>query len=81
MCVTDCYFIVNVLDLPFASLASSQYTKKVLLLQETVNGELKILQNRKTAFEVKGQRFTTGKVIKRLFNIDLYTYLAIYRNR
>ena len=35
----------------------------------------------KTAFEVKGRRFTTGKVIQRLFNTDLYTYLSIYRYR
>ena len=35
----------------------------------------------KTAFEVKGQRYTTGKVIQRLFNINLYTHLAIYRYR
>ena len=35
----------------------------------------------KTAFEVKGRRFTTGKIIQRLFNIDLYTYLVIYRYR
>ena len=33
----------------------------------------------KTAFEVKGRRYTTGRVIQRLFNIDLYTYLATYR--
>ena len=45
----------------------------------TVNGELKIAQ--KTAFEAKGRRYRTGKVIQRLFNIDLYTYLAIYRCR
>ena len=32
----------------------------------------------KTAFEAKGRLYTTGKVIQRLFNIDLYTYLAIY---
>ena len=34
----------------------------VLLLLGTVNGELKILENRlKTAFEAKGRRYTTGK--------------------
>ena len=33
----------------------------------------------KAAFETKGRLYTTGKVIQRLFNIDLYTYLAIYR--
>ena len=27
----------------------------------------------KTAFEVKGRLYTTGKVIQRLFIIDLYT--------
>ena len=34
-----------------------------------------------TAFEVKGRLYTTGKVIQRLFIIDLYTELAIYRYR
>ena len=32
----------------------------------------------KTAFEAKGRLYTTGKVIQRLFNINLYTYLAKY---
>ena len=46
----------------------------VLLLYGTVNGELKFIQNRsKTAFEAKGRLYTTGKVIQRLFIIDLYT--------
>ena len=36
---------------------------------------------KKTTFEAKGRQYTTGKVIKRLLNIDLYTYLAIYRYR
>ena len=31
----------------------------------------------KTAFEAKGRLCTTGKVIQRLFNIDLYTYLTM----
>ena len=37
----------------------------VLLLLGTVNGELKIFQNRsiKTAFEAKGRQYTTGKVM------------------
>ena len=35
----------------------------------------------KTAFEVKGRLYTTGKVIQRLFIIDLYTQLAIYGYR
>ena len=44
----------------------------VLLLLGTVNGELQILENRlKTAFEAKGRRYTTSKVIQRLVNIDL----------
>jgi len=34
---------------------------------------------KKTAFEAKGRQFTTGTVIQRLFNIDSYKYLAIYR--
>ena len=29
--------------------------------------------NQKTTFEVKGRLYTTGKVIQRLFIIDLYT--------
>ena len=44
----------------------------VLLLLGTVNGELQILENRlKIAFEAKGRRYTTSKVIQRLVNIDL----------
>ena len=46
----------------------------------TVNGELKFIQNRsKAAFEAKGRLNTTGKVIQRLFIIDLYTqrYMSI----
>ena len=35
----------------------------------------------KTAFQAKGRQHMAGKVIQRLFNIDLYTYLAIYRSR
>ena len=39
---------------------------------------LKSLKNR---FEAKGRLSdTTGKVIQRLFTIDLYTYLAIYHH-
>ena len=40
--------------------------------QSTVkSNSFKIAQ--KTAFEVKGRLYTTGKVIQRLFIIDLYT--------
>ena len=40
--------------------------------QSTPNSNaFKIAQ--KTAFEVKGRLYTTGKVIQRLFIIDLYT--------
>ena len=35
----------------------------------------------KIAFEAKGRQCITGKVIQRLFNIDLYTYLATYPYR
>ena len=35
----------------------------------------------KTAFEAKGRQYTTGKVIQLLFNIYIYTYLAMYRYR
>ena len=48
--------------------------------QSTANSNsFKIAQ--KTAFEVKGRLYTTGKVIQRLFIIDLYTWLATYRYR
>ena len=36
---------------------------------------------KKNMFEAKGRWYTTGKVIQRLSNIDLYTYLAIYHYR
>ena len=40
--------------------------------QSTANSNsFKIAQ--KTAFEVKGRLYTTGKVIQRLFIVDLYT--------
>ena len=32
-------------------------------------------------FWVDFRQYTTGKVIQRLFNIDIYTYLTIYRYR
>ena len=43
-----------------------------LLLYGTVNGELKFIQNRSKK-RAKGRLYTTGKVIQRLFIIDLYT--------
>ena len=36
---------------------------------------------KKNAFEAKGRQYTKDKVIQRSFNIDLYTYLAMYRYR
>ena len=36
---------------------------------------------KKNAFEAKGRQNTAVKVIQRSFNIELYTYLAIYRYR
>ena len=36
---------------------------------------------KKNAFEAKGHQYTKDKVIQRSFNIDLYTYLAMYRYR
>ena len=55
----------------------------VLLSLGTIDGKLKILQNRskKTAFEAKGLQYNADKVreSQRLFNVDLYAYLAIYR--
>ena len=54
----------------------------IILLLDTVNGQLKILQNHsKNRFEAKGRQYTTGKVIQLLLNIDIYTYLAICRYR
>ena len=48
--------------------------------QSTANSNsFKIAQ--KTAFEAKGQLYTTGKVIPRLLIIDLHTHLAIYGYR
>ena len=48
--------------------------------QSTANSNsFKIVQ--KTAFEAKGRLYTTGKVIQRLFIIDLHTQLAIYGYR
>ena len=48
--------------------------------QSTANSNsFKIAQ--KTAFEAKGRLYTTGKVIRRLFIIDLHTQLAIYGYR
>ena len=50
--------------------------KPYLYLQSTANSNsFKIVQ--KTAFEAKGRLYTTGKVIRRLFIIDLHTQLAI----
>ena len=54
----------------------------VLLLLGTVDGELKLLQNRsKKCFwrKQKDDDIPQVTVIQRLFNIDLYTYSAIYR--
>ena len=54
----------------------------VLLSLGTVDSKLKILQNRsKTTFEATGLQHTPGKVSESqcLFNVDLYTYLAIHR--
>ena len=49
-----------------------------IMEQSTANlNSFKLAQ--KTAFEAKGRLLTTGKVIQRLFIIDLYTSLAIYR--
>ena len=54
----------------------------VLLLQRTVNGELKSFKiAQKPAFEAKGRLYTTGEVIQSLFIIDLHAQLAIYGYR
>ena len=42
--------------------------------------QFRIVQ-KKIAFEAKGRLYTTGKVIRRLFIIDLHTQLAIYGYR
>ena len=61
----------------FLSNFEGVWVRRLLFLP---NGELKIFQNSsKTAFEAKGRQSTTGKVIQRLVNIVLYTYLRIYR--
>ena len=55
---------------------SSFYYKE----QSTANSNsFKIAQ--KNAFEAKGRLYTTGKVIRGLFIIDLHTQLAIYGYR
>ena len=60
----------------FLSNFEGVWVRRLLFLP---NGELKIFQNSsKTAFEAKGRQSTTGKVIQRLVNIVLYTYLKIY---
>ena len=54
------------------SRAVRHYESRVYMEQSTANSNsFKIAQ--KTAFEVKGRLYTTGKVIQRLFTIDLYT--------
>ena len=58
-----------------------QHVASTLVLL-SVDCKLKILQNRsKTAVEAKGLQYNTDKVSEsqRLFNVDLYAYLAIYR--
>ena len=61
-------------DPELSSLLTVPYIRRSLLCteQSTANSNsFKIAQ--KTAFEVKGRLYTTGKVIQRLFIIDLYT--------
>ena len=41
----------------------------------------KWLKKKKTAFEAKGQLYTTGKVIQCLFIIEFYSQLATYGYR
>jgi len=54
----------------------------VLLLLGTVTVNSKSFKiTQKTTFDAKGRQNTAGKVIQRLFNIDSYTCLAIYRYR
>ena len=56
------------------------YNRRPHKEQSTANSNsFKIVQ--KTAFEAKGRLYTTGKVIRRLFIIDLHTQLAIYGYR
>ena len=49
------------------------------IISNSNSKSLKIAQ--KTAFEAKGRQHIAGKVVQHLFNIDLYTFLAIYRFR
>ena len=68
----DAKFKSKVMHAPALEPFQNKDTSLVLLLSETVNGVLKILQNcSKTVFEAKGRQYTTGKVIQRLFDIDL----------
>ena len=39
---------------------------------QTANSKSLKIAKKKPAFEAKRRRYTTGKVIQRLFNIDLY---------
>jgi len=48
--------------------------------QSTANSN-SFKNKKKTAFEAKDRLYTTGKVIQRLFIIDLYSWLATYRYR
>ena len=55
-----------------AGTLSKQGLSFLYMEQSTANSNsFKIAQ--KTAFEVKGRLYTTGKVVQRLFIIDLYT--------
>ena len=56
----------------------AKFVNKSILNKVLLPKSFKIAQ--KTAFEAKGRRYTTGKVIQRLL-FDLFTYLAIYRYR
>ena len=56
----------------FAAVAVADAKTPYYIEQSTANSNsFKIAQ--KTAFEAKGRLYTTGKVIQRLFIIDLYT--------
>ena len=67
MCVADCYFIVNILDLPFASpIASSPFTVPSIIRNNKWRTQNRSKSLKKTAFEAKGRQHMAGKVIQRL---------------
>jgi len=63
---------------PYLATQKTSYTSYTYYKEQSTanSNSFKIAQ--KTAFEAKGRLYTTGKVLPRLFIIDLHTQLAIY---